>query len=157
MIVRSVVALLVVLGAGLLAGCGSKEAVMLGATLDSPELTVTGNSLVTDVMGSFDLELSLGDRASDATTVEIGTFSLQRDGNVLLNPLLLAAEPAFPIDIDVGRSKHVDVTVTNPDGEPELAAVLCSAELQIIGTLTDSQGDDHPISVTSGRFLPNCP
>ena len=153
---RSVATLLVVSSAGALGGCGSKEAVMLGATLDSAELTVMGSSLVTDVTGSFDLELSLGDRASDPTTVQIGTFSLQRDGVVLLNPLLLAADPAFPIDVGVGRSKHVDVTITNRDGAVELAADLCSAELQIVGTLTDSLVDGS-LDVRSGLFLPDCP
>lgn len=130
---------------------------MLSARLESPELTVTSNALVTDVTGSFDLELALGDRASDPTSVELGTFSLQRDGDVLLNPLGLATEPSFPIDIGVGGSKHVDVTITHPNGEPELASELCSAELQIIGTLTDSLGDDRPVTVSSGRFLPDCP
>jgi hypothetical protein len=130
---------------------------MLSARLESPELTVTGNSLVTDVMGSFGLVMALGARASDPTTVQLGTFSLQRGGSVLLDPLELATEPAFPIDIGVGRSKEVQATIDHPDGEPELAAELCGAELQIVGTLTDSLGDDRPLSVTSEAFSPDCP
>jgi hypothetical protein len=156
MTVRAIATLTLALATSSLAGCGDKSQVMLTAGLGSPELTVTSNSLVTDVMGSFDLELALGDRASDPTTVQIGPFSLQRDGSVLLDPLELATDPAFPIDVGVGRSKHVDVTVTNPDGDAALVDTLCSAELQIVGTLTDSLGDGS-LTVTSERFMPECP
>jgi hypothetical protein len=156
MTARSGVCLMLSLSGMALAGCGSKESVMLSARLESPELTVTGNALVTDVTGSFDLELALGNRASDPTSVDLGTFSLQRDGDVLLNPLELDTDPSFPVDVGVGGSKHVEVTITHPDGDPELANDLCSSELQIVGTLTDSLGDDRPITVTSGRFLPDC-
>jgi hypothetical protein len=51
----------------------------------------------------------------------------------------------------------VQATIDHPDGEPELAAELCGAELQIVGTLTDSLGDDRPLSVTSEAFSPDCP
>lgn len=156
MTVRSVVRLMIALAGGALAACGSKESVMLSAHLESPELAITSNGLVTGVTGSFGLELALGDRASDPSTVTLGPFSLQRDSNVLLDPLKLAADPSFPMDVGVGGSKHVDMTIDNPDEDADLASDLCSAELQIVGTLTDTLGDDRSLTVSSGLFRADC-
>jgi hypothetical protein len=124
--------------------------------VEAPSLTVTATALTTEVAGSFDIGLSLGDLASDPTTVKLGTFALERNDAVLLSPLKLETTPAFPISVDVGESKRVEVTIANPDSPPELAQGLCSAELQIRGTLTDSLGDDRPHTVTSLPFSPAC-
>ncbi len=156
MTVRSVASLVIVLSSGLLVGCGSKERVLLSAHLEAPELTVTSNSLVTDVAGSFAIELALGDLASDPTTVKLLPFSLQRDGEVLLDPLEFDTEPSFPLDVKVGGSKHVHATIDHPDADADLASALCSGEVQIIGNLEDTLGD-HPIAVSSPSFLPDCP
>jgi hypothetical protein len=157
MLERSVAILVTALAIGSLAGCGSKEQVMTSVRVEAPMLTVTGNQLVTDVTGAFVIVLSLGDRAADPTTIDLGAFSLQRDGNVLLDPLLLDADPRFPIDLDVGTSRRVSVTIANPDEDPSLAAELCAGELSIVGTVTDSLVDDRPRTLSSGPFSPDCP
>ena len=105
MTVRSVTGLVIAF-CSVLSACGSKESVMLSARLESPELSVTSNALVTDVTGRFELVLALGDRASDPSTVTLGPFSLQRDSMVLLDPLNLEAQPSFPMEIGVGASKR---------------------------------------------------
>jgi hypothetical protein len=156
MTARSVVQLMLALLGGSLAACGSKESVMLSAHLESPELTVTSQTLVTSVTGSFDLELALGDRASDPSTVTLGPFSVHRDNIALLDPLNLEADPPFPMEIGVGGSKHVDMTIMNPDADAGLASDLCSAQLQIVGTLTDTLGDDRSLTVSSGLFRADC-
>jgi hypothetical protein len=140
----------------LLAGCGSNESVLLEAKVEAPSLAVTATVLTTEVAGSFAIGLSLGDLASDPTTVKLGTFSLERNDQVLLSPLKLETTPTFPISVDVGETKRVEVTIANPDEPPELADELCGAELEIRGTLTDSLGDDRPRTVTSLRFSPAC-
>jgi hypothetical protein len=141
---------------GSLVGCGNEEGVVLEASLDSPVLTVTATPLTTDLTGSFDIELSLGERASDPTTVKLGVFSLLGGDEVVFSPLELDTSPGFPLTVDVGGTKHVDVTIANPDGPVELADALCGSPLQIRGTLTDSLGDDRPQTVTSLPFPPDC-
>ena len=157
MLERCVASLVTALAVGSLAGCGSKEQVLMSARVEGPMLTVTGNTLVTDVTGAFVIVLSLGDRAADPTTVDLGAFSLQRDENVLLDPLRLDANPRFPIDLDVGASRRVGVTIANLDEDSSLAAELCAGELSIVGTVTDSLVDDRPRALSSGPFPPDCP
>jgi hypothetical protein len=57
MLERSVATLVTALAVGSLAGCGSKEQVMMSARVEGPMLTVTGNQLVTEVTGSFAIVL----------------------------------------------------------------------------------------------------
>ena len=154
---RSFVVSLVGLAAASLGGCVEQEGVLLEASLASPSLTVSASPLTTELTGSFDIELALGERASDPTTVKLGTFSLERDGEVLLNPLDFVTNPTFPLDVGVGESKHVDATLNDSEGEPELATTLCAAELAIVGTLTDTLGDDHPLTLRSAPFRAICP
>jgi hypothetical protein len=142
---------------GLLASCVDEEGVLLSAKLESPAVTVNASSLVTEVTGDFEIHLLLGDRASDSTTVELGTFSLQRNGDVLLNPLEIATSPEFPVTVGVGGSKDVHVTIDHPEAEAELGDELCGGPLEIVGTLTDSLGDDRPVTLSSGPVQPTCP
>lgn len=140
-----------------LSGCVEEPGVFLEASVTSPALTVDATDLTTEISGSFGIELSLGDLAPEATTVKLGTFSLKRGGEVLLNPLDMTANPEFPVEVGVGKSKHVDMTIENPEGDPELGASLCSSELRIVGTLTDTLGDDRPVTLESASFRPSCP
>ena len=141
---------------GLLTSCVDEEGVLLSAKLESPALTVSSSALVTEVTGGFELHLSLGERASDPTTVELGTFSLQRDGDVLLDPLEIATNPEFPVSVAVGGEKHVVVSIGPHEAEADLGELLCSRQLEIVGILTDSLGDDRPMTVSSGSFPPTC-
>jgi hypothetical protein len=141
-----------------LSACSIEEdGVLLEASLSSPELSVEATALTTEVSGSFGIELSLGDRASDPTTVKLGVFSLKRADRELSSPLNLDSDPKFPLDVGVGSSKHVAVLIDEPEGDPELAVELCAGPLEIAGTFTDTLGGDRPVSVSSGSFQPSCP
>jgi len=157
MVERRVVILVTALAFGSLAGCGSKEQVILSASVEDATLMVESTALTTELVGSFRLVLSLGEYAADPSTVGLGTFSLERDAQVLLSPLTLDATPAFPITVGVGKTERVAVSITGSVGEPELAADLCAGELSITGTVTDSLTDERPRTLSSGRFPPDCP
>jgi hypothetical protein len=144
--------------AAALSGCGIEEGgVLLEASLDSPEVTVEGGTLATDVTGSFDIVLELGDLASDPTTVKLGAFRLERDGSALVEPLLFDTNPKFPVDVGVGASKRVAATIMSLDQAPELAEVLCEGPVVIAGTVTDTLGDDRAKTLRSGPVTPDCP
>jgi len=142
---------------GLCAGCGTKESVLLSARIEDPALTVDATPLTTELTGGFTFVLSVGDRASDPTTVKLGTFSLARNEQVLFDPLELDTTPEFPITVGVGKSKNVDVVVTGSVGDTALAAELCADRVDFVGTVTDTLGDDRPRTVRSGLFPPMCP
>lgn len=129
---------------------------MASAKIESPALTVEGTALTTELDGSFTLVLALGDYASDPTTVTLGAFSLQRDNVALVENLELDTDPKFPIELGVGKSKRVAVTVDHSLGVPDVAAELCAGPLAYVGTLTDSLAD-HATTVRSGNITPNCP
>ena len=149
--------LLPVVAAGL-SGCGiEEEGVLLEASLGSPEVTVEGGTLATDVTGSFDIHLELGELASDPTTVKLGVFRLERDGSALVDPLHFDTNPKFPVEVDVGTSKHVAATIMSLDQAPELAEALCAGPLEIVGTVTDTLGDDRAKTLRSGSVTPDCP
>jgi hypothetical protein len=157
MLDRSFAAPLAVLALVVFPGCVEEEGVLLEASLTSPALTVEATTLTTEVSGSFGIELALGELAPEATTVKLGTFALKRGDIVLLGPLALTADPKFPLEVGVGKSKHVDVTIQNPEGDPALAIELCSGELRVVGTLTDTLGDDRSVTLESAAFRPSCP
>lgn len=123
--------------------------------IESPALTVDGTALTTELDGGFTLVLTLGELASDPTTVKLGTFTLQRDGIVLVDNLQVKTDPTFPITLGVGKTKRVAVTVDHSVMDPDAAAELCAGELAYVGALTDSL-DDHPTTVRSDKITPNC-
>ena len=62
------------------AGCGSKGAVSLLAHVERPELSARSNDFDLLVLsGGFDLVLELGDAAPRATTVTLGSFSIENE------------------------------------------------------------------------------
>jgi hypothetical protein len=136
-------------------GCGSKDVVLATMKIESPALTVDGTALTTELDGSFTLVLTLGDRASDPATVELGTFTLQRDGVVLVDNLDVKTDPMAPFALGVGKSKRVAVTVMHSVMDPDAAAELCAGELAYVGALTDSLAD-HPTTVRSDKITPTC-
>jgi hypothetical protein len=157
-LLRSSVESLLAVVAVAFSGCvPDEEGVLLEASLGSPEVTVQGGTLATDVTGSFDIHLELGELASDPTTVKLGTFRLERDGSALVDPLLFDTTPKFPVEVAVGTSKHVVATIMSLDQAPELAEELCAAPLEIVGTVTDTLGDDRAKTLRSGSVTPECP
>jgi hypothetical protein len=139
-----------------LGACVDEEGVLLDAGLSGPAVAIEATALTTEIEGSFEMHLELGERASDPTTVNIGTFSLERDGRVLVNPLDIVTNPQFPIEVGIGSSKHVAGTIEHSAGEPDLATELCAGSLELVGTLTDTLGDNRPKTLRSRSFQPSC-
>lgn len=141
---------------GLLFGCSAdKSQVALTATVQAPELEVQTSSVGADATGQFSLVMALGEYASDATEVKLGSFSIQRDEKDLLSPLGLSGA-MFPVSLDVGKRVTLPLTFIEST-KPSTGDALCQAPVQIRGTLMDSLSNDHPTVAVSGTFMPSCP
>jgi hypothetical protein len=136
-------------------GCGGdKSAVALSASIARPMLDAQSSTVGADVSGGFSLTMELGDYASGATQVSLGTFSVVRAESELLSPLPLSGGQ-FPVSIAVGKTVTVPLTFATTI-YPDVATQICEDPVQIRGTLTDSLSNDHPTVVTSVAFSATC-
>ena len=144
--------------ASLLAGCGSKGAVTLVAHVDNASVGAETVALGAKVVGEFDLLLSLGDLAPEATEVTLGAFLLENDGGVVIDGLSLAASEPFPITVTVGGSKTVHMTLDDEAlVDADTLTALCSGKAWYSGTLSDTLSDGKPTLVSSPPLTPSCP
>lgn len=139
------------------AGCGSKGAVSLSARIDGAELAVSSGALGADVTGGFDLVLELGDAASEATRVTRSTFAVRRGDTTLVEVLSLTPSEPFPIDVGVGESKTVRMTLTDAFVEQAEADAICEGDVWFTGTVTDTLSGSKPTPASSLEFAPTCP
>jgi hypothetical protein len=140
-----------------LAACacsGDKSLVAMSATVESPTLTVESSALGADATGGFVLVLALGEYATEATEVSLGSFSLQRGGVELLSPLSLSGAN-FPVTLGVGKTITLPLTF-DASTEPAVADALCQGTVEIVGTLKDSLSNNHPTPVRSPAFAASC-
>jgi hypothetical protein len=143
------------LTSALLFGCSAdKSEVALSATVQGPSLEVQSSSVGADANGEFSLVMALGEYASDATEVSLGSFSVQRDEKDLLSSLSLSGA-VFPVSLGVGKRVTLPLTFTKST-EPSKGDDLCLAPVQIRGTLMDSLSNDHPTVAVSATFMPSC-
>ncbi len=135
--------------------CGSKGNVALIGRIDKPSLAVNRSAVGADVTGGFDLVLELGELASDATSVSLGAFSIERSGSELLSPLSLAGT-TFPVLVGVGETKTIHLTLSQtPD--LDVADKLCEADVSFRGSVTDTLVENRPTTLLSSAFTPSCP
>jgi hypothetical protein len=153
MLFRAPFRLILCLSAGLPA-CGSKGSVALSALISAPRVEVDRSAVGADVEGGFGLELRLGDYAEGSTTVELGTFSIQRDGVDVLTPLSLGGQD-FPVSLGPGDSKSFAMTF-DQSAALDVADSLCEGDLELTGSFTDSLNDDRPTTVRTSAFEPSC-
>jgi len=146
--------LLSLASSGLLGCSADKSEVALSATVQGPALEVQSSSVGADANGQFSLVMALGEYASDPTEVKLGSFSVQRDEKDLLSPLSLSGA-TFPVNLGVGKRVTLPLTFTEST-EPSTGDDLCTAPVQIRGTLMDSLSNDHPTVAVSGTFMPSC-
>jgi hypothetical protein len=133
---------------------GDKSLVALSAKVESPSLTVESSAVGADAMGGFDLVMALGEYASEATEVSLGSFSIVRDDAELLSPLSLAGAN-FPVSLGIGKKVTLPLTFeASPD--PAIADELCQGGLVLEGTLMDSLSNNHPTPVKSPPFSASC-
>jgi hypothetical protein len=136
-------------------GCSAdKSEVALTAAVQAPELAVNTSSVGADATGKFSLVLELGDYASDATEVSLGSFSVQRNDQDLLTALSLNGA-RFPLSLGVGKRATLPLTFSEST-EPTTGDDLCQAPVQIRGTLTDTLSNEHPTIAVSETFMPIC-
>ena len=143
------------LAAALLFGCSAdKSEVALTATVQGPSMEVQSSGVGADANGQFSLVMSLGEYASDATEVSLGSFSVQRDEKDLLSSLSISGA-MFPVSLGVGKRVALPLTFTKST-DPSKGDDLCLAPVQIRGTLMDSLSNDHPTVAVSATFMPSC-
>jgi hypothetical protein len=151
--------------AALVTGCGSKGAVAVFATVQSPSASVTSSLLAHQLNGELRLHLELGQYAPSSTDVGIQTMSLVRptDQSTLL-VLKLTAAPAPPYHLEPGGQVDAVVTIAASDTAPGQAIMqtdldaICQAKMvEFSGSLSDSAAG-QPIPVNSGGFMVSgCP
>jgi hypothetical protein len=153
--------------------CASKDAVAVSASLANPQVAVAPapGGLVSTLAGSFDVNLELGARASEATEVTFSAFSIVRADNdaQVLNvpqgkPLSWVATPPPPIRLNPGGKATMQVTIgTDKSGvvvPMELPTAdkdqVCGAgQLKIVGTIQDSANGAQSTPVSTQPFLPS--
>jgi hypothetical protein len=137
-----------------LAGCGSEGQASLIGRIERPALSVDRSLVGADASGGFDLVLELGEFASGPTSVDLGAFSIERDGTPLLSPLGLAGA-TFPVTVAAGAKRSIPLTF---DATPSVdeAEALCAGGVAFRGSVTDSLSGNRPITLTSAIFTPVC-
>jgi hypothetical protein len=138
-------------------GCGGKERISLSARVRNVELEVQEDLLGTFLSGQFDLLVRLGPNASESTTAELESVSLVRTGGA---PTLVAALPltTLPGPIEVRPGQERTLSLVLEDSEPiaaDMREQICSAPVQITGSLTDTLSDDGSTPFSSPEQTPD--
>jgi hypothetical protein len=141
----------------------SPDRVKLTATVRNVALTVTQGSLVTSLGGTFDVELDVGDLASDSATItDPPSFQLVlvKDQKTLK---LLDAVPSgggFPLTVKSGEHRTLSFSLSDQntlDATCDIACV-CAGPAQIAASLRDTLTADRPLAFASSpTTLAGCP
>jgi hypothetical protein len=125
-------------------------------------IAVEDTALVTVITGSFDLELTLGDLASeDSTADQPPSLSLVVADNQALVRVLDAVPEgeSFPLTVSPGETRVLTLVLTDQNVLPGegIDAVCGRGNLQVVGSLDESLSD-RAITFSSAPFLPmGCP
>jgi hypothetical protein len=144
------------------AGCvdTSPDRVKLTAEVRDVSLTLEEGALVTALTGSFGLELSVGDYAGEAVTVEAPTVDLVTadDRTSLLRVDALPVGVEFPLTIAEDASRTVTFELTDENTvDADQTSRLCAGPVRVSVTYRDSLAD-RPSLVESGPApLAGCP
>lgn len=142
-----------------LAGCPNMDtAVFVDPSVTGAKATVSAGALGTNVSGSFTLGLHLGARAADASTVKLGSFSIQSAdrAKTILDPLPVSSDTTFPVTVE--PDSDVNAAFTFDSGKSPLAAEvmdeLCApGGVRVVGVVDDSlKGGQTPFA--SEAFTP---
>ena len=124
--------IMLVAGLGAL-GCGSKDNISVSATVSNVKLTVTEQTLGTQLGGSF---------------------SLARDGATLVGALKVVPQGVtFPVKVGTGDSKTIPFTLDDSALLPASdKANLCSGDVQLVGAVTHdlNGGETKPLQGSPG-------
>jgi hypothetical protein len=141
----------------------SPDRVKLTAAVKNVAFTVTQGSLVTTLGGTFDVELDVGDLASDSATVtNAPSFQLvlAKDQKTLKLLDALPSGEGFPLTVKSGEHRTLSFSLTDRntlDSTCDVACV-CAGPVQVVGSLRDSLTADRPLAFTSDlATLSGCP
>jgi hypothetical protein len=123
-------------------GCDPDTAVFVDASVSGVVLSAEQSSLSTGVGGFFVLSLHLGDRASDASEVGLGAFSITdaSRSETLVPSLEFTSDPSFPVTVDVDSTVEIQATLAPEDNlvEADLLDALCApGGVVVVGALDD--------------------
>ena len=137
--------------------CGSKGAVALLATAESPSLTVEQAALGASLSGGFQLVLELGEYAEDGTDVSLASFGLYRDSEEIVSTLPLSANADFPQHLEPGDGRSITLSIDMGGDllDSAVGEALCAGEVLYRGGVTEGDGALTPAS--SLKFSPSCP
>jgi len=135
--------------AGILLGCvgcgiDTDPAVFVDPSITGPKATVVEGALGTSIQdGAFTLALHLGPRASGASSVGLGAFSIQGSDQktTIVSPLDVASKQVFPVTVDVDSDVDVPFTFgtgTAPLDKGKLGELCASAGIVVSGVIQDS-------------------
>lgn len=119
-----------------LAGCVNTDAaVFVEPTITDATAAVGGSALVATIAGKFKLNLHLGPRASDASTVDIREFNIldaKQSGTIAAIQISKSA-PTFPLTVDLDSDVSAELDFDSKDLPKEAKTDLCAAAGVIIG------------------------
>jgi hypothetical protein len=125
-------------------------------------IAVEDTGLVTVLTGSFDLELTLGDLASEDSTADESPslFLVVADNQATVRALdALPEGESFPLTVSPGETRVLTMVLSDQNvllGEG-LDAVCGRGNLQVVGSLDESLSD-RAITFSSAPFVPTgCP
>ena len=126
-----------------LVGCNTDAAVFVDPSIAKPKATVSNGVFGPNVSGSFELDLHLGARAADSSSVTLGEFELvtAKDKSPIVSPLPLTANEKFPVTVAQDSDETVGFTFDSGKKPLEAAAKgqLCDSDgVAIKGTIQDS-------------------
>ncbi|MEZ4300592.1 MAG: hypothetical protein R3B70_36985 [Polyangiaceae bacterium] len=152
---RSPVLLALAAAAALAAGSGCVDTdpnIFVSVELLDPTVGVENAALGTAVTGGFLLDLHLGARAADGTTVNVQGFELiSEDQNTIIVPSLpLSANGhTLPIVVEPGTDESVEIVIDLGDDllAKEVGQNLCNfGSVRYRGSITDSlRGTTVPV------------
>jgi hypothetical protein len=146
----------------LFAGCvdTSPNRVKLTAGVDKVDLSIKTGALVTDLSGSFSLELAVGDLASSSEVIDAQpTFQLVPENQAGIGLDALPPASTFPLTLSSGATESILFTLTtqNTLTAAEVSQV-CGATVRVVGTFHDSVDGDRAVSVQSDPVtISGCP
>ena len=130
--------------------------------MEDVALAAQQSSLSTGVGGLFTITLHLGGRASGASEVGLGAFSITdaARSETLVPSLGLTTDQAFPITVDPDSTIEVQATLTPEDNlvEADLLDALCAPEgVVVVGALDDALRGGTIDVASEPTVLTGCP
>jgi len=151
-------------------GCFEEEiGVSLFYSYSDVSVAVEQKTLVATLEGAFTINFKLGVRASQASDVSFGSFSLVREGEgppvIEREHLSVVTGVSAPLHLEpgdeaslkfiIGFQDHPGAAVTPMEVSTSDYATVCAAgKLRIQGMVEDSANGNRPVPALSPEFLP---